>query len=165
MGKVTQLLKQRKETEMKKLKGENQKEQEGQEEVDLDKNRFHIEPVIEHLPYTFTEQEKGELGKQLAKCFADHTEAEGRLKSIATQIKAEIAMIDGEMTSLSEKIRSGKEYRNVKCEKTFDYRLGVVTYIRLDTGEVYRERPLDEAERQASLNLKISEEDETEEAA
>jgi uncharacterized FlaG/YvyC family protein len=75
------------------------------------------------------------------------------LKSVSTQNKAEISEFEAQMGKLSEKIRSGYEHRNVKCTKNFDYRLGTVTITRLDTGEIIRERPMDEHEKQIKLKL------------
>ncbi len=111
------------------------------------------EPCKKYLKYTFTEDEIKELGRSLAKVFSDHSEAEGRLKSVSTQIKAEITSLEGIMTMVSEKIRSGYEHRNIDCKKEFDYRLGSVTIIRLDTGEVVEERPMDAEETQKKLEL------------
>jgi len=137
---------------VKKIK-EEKPNVEGDPVEDPNKDRFFTEHLVEFLKYVFSPQEKSDLGAQLAQCFSDCTDAEARLKSVATQIKSEIARIEGEMGSLSEKIRTGYEHRNVKCEKLFDYRLGSVTYTRLDSGEIYRERAMDEQERQQNLNL------------
>ena len=142
---------------MKKVKEDHGKADEQQE--DLDKKRFFTESITEFLKYTFSESEKTELGMKLAQCFSDCTSQEASLKSVQTQIKSEIAKIEAEMGSLSEKIRSGYEHRNVKCEKNFDYRLGIVTYTRLDNGDVYRERAMDESERQGSLDLGAEEQE------
>ncbi len=142
-------------------KDEEKKEAEGSG----DQDRIVTEPITEFLKYTFSEAEKTEMGAKLAQCFSDCSGAEAQLKSVQTQIKSEIARIEAEMGSLSEKIRSGYEHRNVECEKVFDFRLGSVTYRRLDTGEVYRERAMDETEKQTSMNFEHKETEEQEEAA
>ncbi len=111
------------------------------------------ETCKKYLKYTFTEDEIKELGKSLAKVFSDHSEAEARLKSVSTQIKAEITALEGAMTLSSEKIRSGYEHRNIDCKKEFDYRLGTVTITRIDTGEVVEERPMDAEEKQRKFEL------------
>lgn len=115
------------------------------------------ESCKKYLKYDFTEEEIKDLGKNLAKVFADHSEAEARLKSVSTQIKAEIATIEGTMTSLSEKIRSGHEYRDIECRKEFNYTLGKVSVFRNDTDEVIEERAMTGEERQANLDLKEKE--------
>jgi hypothetical protein len=115
------------------------------------------ESCKKYLIYKFTEDEIKELGKSLAKAFSDHSEAEGHLKSASTQIKAELSALEGNMTMMSEKIRSGYEHRNIDCRKEFDYRLGTVTITRLDTGEVVEERPMDAEETQRKLDLQPKE--------
>lgn len=114
-------------------------------------NGVKEEACKEYLKCIFTEDEKKEMGSKLAQCFQECAEAEGRLKSVTTQIKSEIAFKEAEMASLAEKVRSGYEHRNVDCKKKLDYRLGTVTIARLDTGEVIREKPMDAEERQMSL--------------
>ncbi len=111
------------------------------------------EPCKKYLKYTFTEDEIKELGRSLAKVFSDHSEAEGRLKSVSIQVKAEITALEGTMTMMSEKIRSGYEHRNIECKKEFDYKAGYVIVTRLDTGEVIEERPMDAEETQRKLEL------------
>ncbi len=111
------------------------------------------EPCKKYLKYNFTEDEIKELGRSLAKVFSDHSEAEARLKSVSTQVKAEITALEGTMTMISEKIRSGYEHRNIECKKEFDYKLGTVTITRLDTAEVVEERPMDAEETQRKLEL------------
>lgn len=110
-----------------------------------------METCKRYLKYTFTEEEKKLMGADLAQKFATHTEAEGRLKSVSTQIKSEISTIDGQMASLSEKIRSGYEYQNIECDVTMDYERGRVIVTRLDTGEIVEDRAMSADERQKSL--------------
>ncbi len=128
----------------------------------MEQNRFFEEETVEYLKHVFSEKEKTDMGEKLAQCFADCAGKEADLKSVSTQLKSEVAKIQGEMSALSGKIREGYEHRNIKCKKRFDYRLGMVEYIRLDTGEIVRERPLDEEERQRTLNLKSKSEEEQE---
>ena len=146
---------------MEMTEGEEKKNGDGKG----DEKQTFIEQITELLKYVFSEAEKTEMGARLAQCFSDCTRIEGELKSIQTQIKSDIARIEAEMTSLSEKIRSGYEHRNVKCEKVFDYRLGTVTYRRLDTGHIYREREMDENERQVTMNFEGEQPDQQEDAA
>ncbi len=115
------------------------------------------EPCKRFLKYAFTEEEVRELGAKLAKTFSDHSETENRLKSVSTQIKSEITMLEGLMASMAEKIRSGYEHRDIECKKDFNYRLGSVSITRLDTGEIIEERPMEAEEKQRKLELQPKE--------
>jgi hypothetical protein len=59
----------------------------------------------------------------------------------------------GRIAQISEAIRNGYEFRDVPVETTSDYTAALVTKKRLDTGEVYEQRPFNSAERQASLPM------------
>lgn len=48
---------------------------------------------------------------------------------------------------------SGGEMRDVQVQKEINYDDGLVTFIRLDTGEELRTRPLDPSERQMKMGL------------
>lgn len=110
-----------------------------------------METCKRYLKYVFTEEEKKLMGSDLAQKFAIHTEAEGRLKSVSTQIKSEISTIESQMASISEKIRSGYEYRDIECDVEMDYDRGRVVVIRMDTGEIVEDRAMSVDERQKPL--------------
>ena len=109
------------------------------------------EIVKEFLKCILTEKETREIAQNLAVAVMSKDEAEGALKSAQTQIKSKIALHEAELTSFAEKLRSGFEMRNVECEVDADYELGKVTIIRLDTGEIVRERTMSNDERQGKL--------------
>jgi len=109
------------------------------------------EIVKEFLKCILTEGEKREIAQNLAVAVMSRDEAEGGLKSAQTQFKSKIALHEAELISLAEKLRSGFEMRNIECEISGDYKLGTVTIIRLDTGEIIRERPMTKDERQNKL--------------
>lgn len=56
-------------------------------------------------------------------------------------------------SELSEVISTGKENRTIDCEVTFDYKAGRVTVRRLDTGEVFEDREMDDLEKQMQLDF------------
>jgi len=109
------------------------------------------EIVKEFLKCILTEGEKREIAQNLAVAVMSRDEAEGALKSAQTQIKSKIALHEAELTSFAEKLRSGFEMRNVECEIEGDYKTGTVSIIRLDTGEIVRDRVMTNDERQKKL--------------
>lgn len=113
------------------------------------------ETMHESLKCVLTNEDIKRLGEQIAQAVARKAEAEADLKSVATQLKSKIAAEDAIITSNSEKIRSGYEWRNVECERIKDYQAGVVTIYRNDTGELVSERKMSYEERQHLLPLGI----------
>jgi hypothetical protein len=107
--------------------------------------------VKEYLKYLFSEDEIKKLGNDLAQTYSQKLDAEGRLKSVSTQIKSEIAKLDMGMASDSERIRSGYEYRYIECEKEEDFTNGRITITRTDTGEMVTDRAMTSEERQKNL--------------
>ena len=110
-----------------------------------------VEKCIEYLKHVFSEIEKKELADQMVEASVKVREVEGNLKSISTQLKAEINKHKASLDQASEKYRSGFEYRDIKCEATKDFKAGTLTIIRLDTGEIIKERVLDGEEKQTSM--------------
>ncbi len=118
---------------------------------------IEISKTTEYLKHVFTEQEKRELADQMAEASVKVREIEGNLKSVSTQLKAEVNKHQAILDQAGEKYRAGFEYRETKCEITKDFNLGYFTLIRLDTGEVVKERPLEGEERQKSIPFKKEE--------
>jgi hypothetical protein len=104
-----------------------------------------------YLKCNFTEEERNTMARQVTELISKKAEAEGKLKSVSTQIKSEIAGIDAEMAKVSEMVRSGYEYRNVDCEVRSDYVAARVVIIRLDSGEIVEDRPMRMEETQREL--------------
>ena len=110
-----------------------------------------METCKRYLKYQFSEEEKKNMGDDLAQKFASKHETEDKLKAVSTQIKSEINALDAIMGGLAEKIRSGYEMRDVECEIERDFKNARITITRLDTGEIVESRAMTPEERQKKL--------------
>jgi len=117
------------------------------------KHTITKERYNDSLKCILTDREKQELGAQMAEAVARCNEAEADLKSFSTQIKSKIAAEEAIISSCSEKIRSGYEFRRVECEKEKDYEHGIVICRRLDTYDLIKSREMAPEERQKKLPL------------
>jgi transposase-like protein len=134
--------------ETKEEKPEVQKAEEAKPKVENKERLF-----TSNLKHNLTDEEKQNLGSDLADAIARKAEAESELKSFQTQIKARIAADDATILSCSEKIRKGYEFRNIECKEIKDFEADKLFQIRLDTGKIIFERTLENHERQKELPL------------
>lgn len=66
----------------------------------------------------------------------------------------EVNEIEARIRRLGNEVRDKACYKEVPCERVFDYRTGTVTEVRSDTGEEIGARPMNEIERQMRLPKK-----------
>ena len=104
-----------------------------------------------NLECILTEQEKLKYAKEMSEHVSKKHRVEDNLKSVSTQLKSEIASHEGSINSLAEKLNSGREYRMVECNVEYDFKKGVKTIIRTDTGEIAKVEEISEEERQEEL--------------
>lgn len=69
-------------------------------------------------------------------------------KERKAEMKLELEAIEQERTELARVVQRRAEERDVEVEMHADDARGVLSYVRMDTGEVYRERPMGAGERQ-----------------
>jgi hypothetical protein len=105
------------------------------------------------LECIITDQDRLNFSKAIAKAVSDKARKEDNLKSFSTQLKSEIQRCEGDINSLSEKLNSGKEYRDVVCSVIYDWQEFVKRIVRIDTGEQIDVDIIPEKERQEHLNL------------
>jgi hypothetical protein len=105
-----------------------------------------------YLECKLTEAELKESGKKLADAIQKKTEVEARVESFKTQAKGEIAEIDATIGKMSALVNNEKEFRNVECEITWDFKKGLKSFIRKDTGEIAKTEKISEEERQRELD-------------
>jgi len=116
--------------------------------------KTHTKIVEETLKYTFTEKENLENGRRLGEAHEELQCIQDDKKRLVDEFKAKESAKDAEITSLSGKVRSGYEYRPIKCEVTYnDPKVGIKTLRRLDTMEVVWQREMTEDEKQLGLDL------------
>jgi hypothetical protein len=112
-----------------------------------------IEPYQQRLPVMLTERELLGAGDRAAHLSKEAHEAEEARKEADATAKATVKRLQNEADALLATVRDKREYRLVSCERRFDFRLGKVTEIRVDTGEQLEERPMRDDERQTELGL------------
>jgi hypothetical protein len=118
-----------------------------------EKEKVRVVKKTEYLKYAFTEQEKKEIGENLANAVSERNEFEAELTSVKKDFQSKIALCEKTIAECAEKIRSGYEMRNIDCEERFDYETGIVDTFRMDTCAFVRERKMTQEERQKELPL------------
>lgn len=111
------------------------------------------EPFDQTLPVPLTPADKVQQGQQLGNALAELTRLDGQLADAKASNKAAREPILHLRDKLADQLRSGVEYRPVRCQRLLDYDSGASKVIRLDTGKVVEERPMTEAERQRALDF------------
>lgn len=115
----------------------------------------HIERknIKERLKYDFTDTEKLELGRELAREIGEMNSYENELKEVKAQYKAKIEKAQAAINLIQQKVYSGYEYRIFDCELVKDFDTKYIMKIRLDTGESFGGRPMDPDELQQEMNF------------
>ena len=104
--------------------------------------------------YFFNDPEKLILGKELGEHNNALVSVEGDKKRIVADFSAKIAALESEVQSLSGKITSGYEHRDLPCTATFnDPKTGKKTVRRDDTKEVVGIEDMTESDLQTNLPL------------
>ena len=123
---------------------------------------MEAEKTKEYLKCELTEEEIKELGAGLARKYSEITDLEDQKKALASDFKSQIDSATALASTMARKIQNGYEFRNVDCEIRKDYIDTTVRLIRLDTGEIVKERPMEPNELQGKLFNQEIEEIETE---
>lgn len=92
-------------------------------------------------------------GRRLAAIQAELARIEGDLEQARATAKSAAKLLESEAVGLGSELRSGKIPVEVEVEIEFDFVDGVARTTRLDTGEVFGERPLTYPERQLEIKL------------
>jgi hypothetical protein len=118
-----------------------------------------IDKFQQRLPVMLTEKELLGAGDRAAHLAKEAHEAEEARKEADATAKATVKRLQNESEALLATVRDKREYRLVPCERRFDFRLGTVTEVRVDTGEQLEERAMRDDERQVDLGLEGDDED------
>ncbi len=110
-----------------------------------------------NLQYKFSQDELRDLGKELAESQIQLRQLDDDRKRVADEWKARISAKEAEIASLSNKVSSGYEYRDIPCEITLNEPINKKTARRLDTGETVWVRDLTDAEKQRTLQFDVEE--------
>lgn len=105
----------------------------------------------EYLECSLTHQEIREAGQALASMNVELEELEFKKKELNTRLADQIKEIKGSIGMKSKIVSTGVERRPVQVLERQDFLKRLVQAIRLDTGEVIRERPMTSDELQLDL--------------
>jgi len=94
----------------------------------------------EFIKYIFTEEEKREIAGEMAQKIVNLQQAEDDLKAIKSDYKSQIDSIQAGINSAATKMTSGYEMRSMKCQVVPNYEKKIWEYIRVDTGELVKEK-------------------------
>jgi len=110
--------------------------------------------VTQKLRCLLTADEKIEAGRELAEATNELTAIEEDKAQIVADFKHRTSAAEARIGVLSNKLRSGYEFRDVECEVRFDTpEKGQKQVVRLDTDEIVATNPMSEEEKQRELPL------------
>lgn len=112
-----------------------------------------VEGFIRELRVQLKTDEIAERADRAAQLLAERDSKEEEQRAAAKHAKSVIESMEAELRRLSNEVRTKATYREVQCERRYDYRVGKIIEVRKDTDEVLFERPMTDAERQRELDL------------
>lgn len=104
------------------------------------------------LPVQFTYDELHDIGLALAAKHKEIGEITVKAKIEADRFKDLIKNATGEASRLATNRINGWENRYVDCEITYDFEKGTKQTVRIDLGEVVKEEPMEDHERQLAFD-------------
>lgn len=105
------------------------------------------------LECILTDKERLDYSKVLSEKISEGQRLNDNLKSVQTQIKAEIVACEGIINSIADKLNTGKEYRSVECEIKYDFKKKTRKWIRKDTGKIVKEGIIPDEEMQEEIEV------------
>lgn len=108
--------------------------------------------VIEYK-HVFTEEEKKGLQIALLEALTEIDEKQEEKSSVAATIGAAVKVLVAEQHEIMSKLMQGHEMRHTECRKVIDYENEIVNWVDADTGDVLREDPLQDSDRQLEAEL------------
>jgi phage host-nuclease inhibitor protein Gam len=113
-----------------------------------------VRKITRKLRCVMTGEELLEAGRQLAEATNLLTELDSEKAEIVAEFKAKISAAEAQIAVLSNKLRSGYEFRDVACKVAYGVpEPGFKQTTRLDTGEIIESLPLTEEEKQREMVL------------
>lgn len=117
------------------------------------KPKRYISECTEYLRYDYTTEERRQLADEMARGIAEIKRIEDEKATVNASIKSRMTTAQEKVNLNQTRYMAGYDMREVKCQEVKDMDTGMVTLIRLDTGEEVRSRKLNEDERQFLLDL------------
>lgn len=103
--------------------------------------------------YKFTQEELVELGQHLAAKHQEKASLESSKKNYNSQIKSDQDLVETQITQLSQKLSTGKEFRDFLCNVEMDYESRKKHYISVVTGEIIQTLNMNAYDLQAKMDL------------
>ncbi len=103
------------------------------------------------LDCVLTDAELLKYGRELSSVISALATEQANQASIKKEMASKIAGLEAKASEISAKVNRGKELREVQIEVVANFTTGMATEVRTDTGEIYRERPLRDEEKQQRL--------------
>lgn len=105
------------------------------------------------LRVPLTDEEVRQRGELLAKACGDLKDIKNDHKVKKEEMKAELEAAEGEITTLVKQVTERAETRHVEIEVRVNTTLALVEEVRLDTGEVIRQRDATPDDRMRAQEL------------
>jgi len=112
------------------------------------------------LECNLTPEERLEYSKQLANHIKDKAVVTDRLTAYKSQAKATIDAHDANINSLSTKVSTGKEFREIVCDIEYDWDNKTKYWRRRDSNAICKEDIITERDLQEVLDLREKEDKE-----
>jgi hypothetical protein len=110
--------------------------------------------VKKNMRYSFTPEERLEVGKLLADAQIELCRVGEDKKRVADDFKAKESALDASVKSLSNKMSTGYEFRDIDCTIIYnDPKTGKKSLFRDDTGERIATDPMTAEELQEEIDL------------
>lgn len=121
----------------------------------MERSRIINGTEMKSLPVDLTETERIQYARQLAQEFAKYDMIEADKKDatarLGKMLKEQRALLD----DLTERVNTGKEFREVECEILFDFQRRLVETYRNDTRQLVASRPMTKDEYRAHLQTSL----------
>lgn len=109
--------------------------------------------TIEDVRCQLTAEEVLLKSKELTQLMRERAQVDADKKSSVSLYKDIAEKLEERIEVLANAVHSGEELRPVECIERFRYSDGMVDVVRIDTGAVYRMRPMHPEERQTALDV------------
>jgi hypothetical protein len=131
-----------------------------QQSTITDGHEVKVENFERNLRVALSTDELATRADRAAHLLKLRDDKEADVKAASAAGKAQIKEYESEMRRIQGEVRDRATYKPVACQRQFNYRMGSVVEMRLDTHEAIHERPMSAEERQ--LKLGVDDERETE---
>lgn len=106
---------------------------------------------VKALPCKLSDDEVRLRGIDLAEAAKEHIDLQDAKKVTAKVFKDRIDAINKKIFELKDAVRNAVEVREIECELQYDYYMGKVTIVRMDSGEIIEVRAMTPKETQGDL--------------